>query len=244
MKRRKGFTLLELLVVIGIVSLLIGLMLPALSQAGQEGERSVCASNLRQMAIAALAYASSSEGRFPLAWELNRSEGVLYVWDITMRGDIPEPGLLWSGSGDIKVHQCPSFTGKANTDAPYTGYNYNASYLGGYRCVKDGFVVQEKKSASLDQIQNPSQCALFGDGEYGGGANKYMRSPELGALDTDISANSAGTQCLRHGGKTNVAFCDGHVEVLNVVYTKNGKALTGEGETGYLSPDNSLYDYE
>jgi len=57
-----AFTLVELLVVIGIIAMLIGLLLPALTRARETSKRVVCLSNLRQMAIAAQGYANTYHG--------------------------------------------------------------------------------------------------------------------------------------------------------------------------------------
>ena len=62
---RRGFTLVELLVVIGIIALLISILLPALSQARENANTIKCASNMRQLCQALTNYASENKGKFP-----------------------------------------------------------------------------------------------------------------------------------------------------------------------------------
>jgi prepilin-type processing-associated H-X9-DG protein len=62
-----AFTLVELLVVIGIITLLIAMLLPAVTKARQASYRSACQSNLRQIYIAALNCAHEHSGYFPVA---------------------------------------------------------------------------------------------------------------------------------------------------------------------------------
>ena len=58
-----GFTLVELLVVIAIIALLMAVLLPALNKAREHGKRAVCLSNLKQLTLAWLNYASANNDK-------------------------------------------------------------------------------------------------------------------------------------------------------------------------------------
>lgn len=61
----RAFTLVELLVVIGIIAVLISILLPALGQVREKSRQTKCLSNLRQLAMAAIAYSSENAGAMP-----------------------------------------------------------------------------------------------------------------------------------------------------------------------------------
>ncbi len=243
--RLSAFTLIELLVVIAIIAILAALLLPALARAKATAKRTHCLSNLHQMNLAAQLYVGDNEGRFPSAYHSALENGVMvsYAWDLTTIGSSPNqvaPGLLWQGQGAKAIQQCPSFTGGANwANDPFTGYNYNTSFIG------HGQFENIPEPAKAAAVKNPAATALFGDGGYSGGANKFMRAPWPNPGDQTFSGRWAGTQAFRHQQRTSVAWVDGHVESWRQRFTdnKNGAANVAP-ETGFLSADNSLYDLE
>jgi prepilin-type N-terminal cleavage/methylation domain-containing protein/prepilin-type processing-associated H-X9-DG protein len=243
---KKGFTIIEMLVVMAILLVLSGILVPVIGSVMERAKTTQCLSNLRTMAQAVSLYQVEHQGKFPPA--LVSGGAVTQGWDFFITGQGSdakvEPGWIWQEYGHNKILQCPSFHGPDNwAGEPYTGYNYNASYLGGMRTERRGRVILDVPSSRLFQVRNPSETAMFGDGEYGGGANKFMRSPLPGKLDPTFSGREGGTQGHRHNGNTNVAFVDGHVKTLEPIDPTTCVLKAAEG-TGFLSPDNSLYDLD
>ncbi len=265
----RGFTLIELLVVIAVVSLLIGLLLPALGSARSAGERAVCLSNMRQMLIAATVYADEHGGHLmpslytDFASDPARRVGWDFIEVYEPGGVRREPGAMWERAGSGGVMQCPSMLGASNWGDggdPFTGYNYNTSYLGGPTVGPDAGCPSGDgprwstagepiaASARLREIRDTARCAVFGDGSFADGANKFMRAPFAGDRDSDISraGHGAGAQGFLHAGLTNAAFADGHAAGLGnahrETYAEAGTFLPASG--GFLSAGNGLYDLE
>jgi prepilin-type processing-associated H-X9-DG protein/prepilin-type N-terminal cleavage/methylation domain-containing protein len=271
---KKAFSLVELLVVISIIALLMAILTPSVVGARRQANRVYCLNNLRQLVLAADSYAQNNNDYYPIAqysWQDNASTTYAYCWDFTQITENGQskivPGLLWEGDTIEKVQQCPSFKGKDSiTDSPYTGYNYNTSFIGHGQGeyvtgAYTGSVITNPTlplfaivmPAKTMQVRKPVECALFGDGLWSGGANKFMRSPWYWDGDYDMGIiRSGGTQGYRHNGYTNVAWCDGHVSSQKELYTQSTNSVRQQIERynktandckiGFLSPDNSAYD--
>lgn len=247
----KAFTLIELLVVLAILVLLMSVLLPSLVQAKQRGQKIVCLSQLRQCAIAANSYVLNNNGYYPIARQKEIAPDFsrirIICWDFTTTKtldggeyrDSYEPGILWNSGDSMEIQQCPGYKGNSNAGGePYTGYNYNTSYIG------HGSGESIKQSVKATEVGSPSRTALFGDGQFEAGANKFMRAPWQNPGDASFADRYAGTQGFRHCEQTNIAFCDGHADSQKEHYTNTYPeyiSMIAEG-TGFLSADNSLYD--
>jgi prepilin-type processing-associated H-X9-DG protein len=248
--------MIELLVVVALLGVLLGLLLPSIGQVRSAGRSARCASNLRQMAMAAAGYSAVHDVFPPALRYALRDDGlhiVAWDWETTASGMLVGPGPLWSIPGDPgSVQQCPEHAGASNFADPTTGYNYNTTYLGaespfpyapgwgeGWERLRWG--------ARPHACRRSASCALFGDGGIAAGvANKFMRAP-MNSVEGDLSMVYAGAQAFRHGRCSNVAWVDSHVS--GVCAPRKGAHATeellrgmGYPGNGFLSDDDSAYD--
>jgi prepilin-type N-terminal cleavage/methylation domain-containing protein/prepilin-type processing-associated H-X9-DG protein len=104
-KRRRGFTLVELLVVIGIIAVLLSMLMPSLNKARRQAERLACAANLRQCGLVLMMYANDNKGvPYPLgpmnnstgyAHGLGTNVGVEERWTmLAFRPAVPNPKVM------------------------------------------------------------------------------------------------------------------------------------------------------
>jgi prepilin-type N-terminal cleavage/methylation domain-containing protein len=103
---RAGFTLVELLVVIGIIAILMSILLPTLGRVREQANATMCASNLRQFGTVLNLYATENKGRAPIGYAGQKHAGYM-VWQNgwAVMGTLAEGRYLDAG---IKAFYCPS----------------------------------------------------------------------------------------------------------------------------------------
>jgi prepilin-type N-terminal cleavage/methylation domain-containing protein/prepilin-type processing-associated H-X9-DG protein len=215
-RRARAFTLVELLVSIGIIAILMAILLPAVSKARQSALRASCASNVRQIVAALTAYSNANNRKLP-AYATNGPLGQ-YNWDIpsAARDQLVKIGL------PRVIFYCPANRDQNrdifwtyHTDSQWcvTGYFFyiprltwdpnllNMTYAGPPNDVNHD--KGQRYFPYLQGDQRPSEYELVSDAVLSTNGTFNVANEAIGTSTSHITGN------IPQGG--NVGFHDGHV---------------------------------
>ncbi len=229
-KNRKycGFTLIELLVVIAIIALLLAILFPALRKVKALTRRTLCQTNLRQIALAWNMYLDDNEGRFYYGINANRKyggwKGMVDEWPRPLNKYLRLAPTLET-ENEAKVFCCPAdrggVPGYAMREKVYcywgTSYQTNIFLIG-----QDGWEGFSGKTKPLDEeidkrlkggvnrsrVGNPSRVLLIGD--YGWVNQWYPERP----IPPERKELAEWHGWADHH---NMAFLDSHCQFLNIL---------------------------
>ncbi len=216
-QRRSGLTLIEVMIVIGILVVLAGLILPAVGWMRTRAYQTSCSSNLAQLGAAVRIYAELEGGRAPASqnWGAIRPERSS-AWFTQLPRLLNERKVSRPGS----IFQCPSFSGappgQIRNEVPKS-YKMNIEL----DRVRNGARGYRHRAFFLDRISDGASVALFIDGITSGGKGQWGYG---GVKELDDS---------RHVGWVSILFCDGRTVRTPVI----DEARTGTPALRWLSAD-------
>ncbi len=230
--RRENFTLIELLVVIAVITILAGMLLPALNGAREKSLGLNCIANLKQIGTANQMYANDYDEQFVMY--SNAANGTSDVdadyWigykNSDKTYDLTRNAMLGSYLGCApKVMFCPSERLSEFTNvSEATGYGYNAIWLGGYPDSTD----KTRHFLKRSQMKRTSDTVAFSDcarSKMGSTLYKPAKiSPYLYCKiqPQEVGGSSwkykdSGTTYFRHFRTAGVAWVDGHASAERMI---------------------------
>ncbi|MEM6457817.1 MAG: DUF1559 domain-containing protein [Planctomycetota bacterium] len=242
---RRGFTLIELLVVISIIAILIAILLPTLRSAREAAKAAVCSSNMRQIGLGILTYASDYGQTLPPGRDFVASEGGVKRdwWFIAeyVTGAKPRDELHFD------VFYCPTVRdagigyepGVPGNTAGLVQHNHNYAFNTTLFPEQDIAGEGVYRYVRLFELRAPTQSAMLTDGSVAdtGWKHNFFAARHL---FSDDALFRLGTP---HASETaNLLYADGHVERIarSEMVTQNGLThpiafgdLEGNPDTAY-----------
>jgi len=215
-RRSRGFTLIEILVVISIISLLIGISVPALSRARGNARRTKCLSNVRQLGIALQMYVDSHGGRVP---PRDYDAGAVWV-------DRLEPCYK-----DRKLLRCPTDGREVEVSYLMNGfidYFVTRSFRGNWDEFFGAYKTGGFAGIRLSNIPQPAETITFGEKRADSDDDAYMDIwPAQYGSDhlTEVAHGKHRTGGRDRSGGSNYALADGSARFLRYGETFSPKNL-------------------
>lgn len=209
----RRFTLLHVVVVVGIIALVIGLLLPADRSVRPTARRWQCSSNLRQIALALHSYEQAYKA-LPPAHTVDANGRPLHSWRALILPYLDEEAVYqtidltkpWNDPANaralqtsISVYHCPEAVGPKNTTTYLASVGPNSCFL-------------PERSRRLEEITDPHASTLMVIEAGEGNAVPWMAPVDA---DESLARNLGSETQFHHRGGMNACFVDGSVKFLS-----------------------------
>lgn len=192
---RRGFTLIEVLIVVAIISLLAAVLLPVFAQARERARQTSCVSNARQLSLGILMYAQDYDETLPpVAYEDAAGDDEQWM-------ELIEPYLK-----SEQIFLCPS-------DAKSQRISYGLSELAFVDLEDDPSTAPLRLAA----FQTPATTIMLG--EVGTKDDYQEQVPDVFKMvepSDDLDDEDDARPAARHFQRTSLAFMDGHAKPLRL----------------------------
>jgi prepilin-type N-terminal cleavage/methylation domain-containing protein/prepilin-type processing-associated H-X9-DG protein len=200
-----GFTLIELLVVIAIIAVLMGILMPAMHRAKEQGQRAACLNNLKNLQLAWMIYADDNDDKMICgdSGEYGLGKGEVYWvqrdWTSGMtsvqKTDAIRKGGLYPYTRDVRLYRCPQGV---------KGETRTYSIVDSMNCK--GWDTRRKMLKKKSEVKDPTNRIVFLDD--GGEGFAHMGGWTVYAVEEKWWDPPP----VRHGNGTNYSFADGHMD--------------------------------
>jgi prepilin-type N-terminal cleavage/methylation domain-containing protein/prepilin-type processing-associated H-X9-DG protein len=227
--RRKGFTLVELLVVIGIIALLISILLPSLNRARETANRVKCGSNMRQIGQAILLYANENKGAYPRT-RYNSTGNTTGNFDTVNANTAQDPFINQVVDNDVikamfllirtqditpEVFVCPSSNDEKDIYGTAAGISAQCKVsFTKKECLSYSMANPYPDTSAVNNsyklnVTTGAEFAICADKNPGGATNYSLAT----ATETSSSKDMQLANSPNHQGQgENVLYGDGHAE--------------------------------
>ncbi len=197
-RRRSGFSLIEILATLAVIGILAAILIPVVSRIRSSAENVTCTSNLRELGSGLINFAQENNGDLPLSIQPNPKDpdsGVTVSWQVLMMWQLEVP---FAQRGDKSIFICPSH----RLTYPQDAYRTYALNLAGAPPTED--------APRLFTLSDPAKTALVVESRHESNGAGYV------SLSRSIFGGGGKHRLdYRHDGHMNMVMADGHVTSID-----------------------------